>query len=792
MGTKPVMTRTVSTRGFGSVSDGRPGGKLPLCVFLLALLTLSSCGGGGGAPPPHQPEPPPPDAGGFTPDRELPVGFPATWFGGSSEERRVAGEEAARVSAMHRRGGTGTGQTVGVLDLGANPDHPDLEGQYAARCSMGLCNGTMGTADDGRPGLDRRDHSPVNDVEGHGTSIHGVIAAKRNGLGVYGVAYDAKIASWGNAAPVPWDDGTCIDCGFGAHQHVWGGIFDKQIARGMDWMRSLGVRATNSSWGRLYPWSLDRRLSASYVRRIMPASLAAFRSYVDAGGVAVWPAGNTRNLNPDVEAVLPRHFPELEKGWLAVAGLGMADGHIAFFSSYCGVAADWCIAAPAEVVTTQLSGLWNLSGGTSIAAPYVTASLAALKSMFPNLSYHDIRKRILVTADKSSPYDRTEIYGQGRLDLDAASRPVGGTNFALGALAADPVVPTGGTAVALPPGAIEHHLAGRTIVILDSYQRAPFEAGLDAFAVPRRSYLSLHDLALEPRRHRRAEWKGRAAMAATGSGIRAQGLMQGRSFLGFGQGEEVLQGLAELAGTPLPVSEYRMSSDAAGIAIGFSGTSGRWQAVAAAGGAERNGTGFGISGWNPGTVLAASFAPDIDGDASGAETFGVSLASDLQRPMGWGGSGALEVEGTGFEFAWKRRLVAGRTLSVDLTNRMTHLAVRSGPLLRFDDALVGSASLEASFKPQRFVTVAARFGAERPVTQVSGRIRAASDVDESGRLAYRDVAIDGRDLMAFERASLIVGYALAPNASFNLGIAAVRDGFGETETLAGFRTGLEF
>ena len=147
-------------------------------------------------------------------------------------------------------------------------------------------------------------------------------------------------------APVPWDDGTCFDCGFGALQHVWGGIFDRQIARGMDWMRTLGVGATNMSWGRTYPWSLDRNLTGDYIGRIVPETLPAFRVYVEGGGVVVWAAGNTRAVNPDVEAVLPRHFPELEKGWLAVVAIGW-DGGIAGYSSLCGVAAN-CALPPRE------------------------------------------------------------------------------------------------------------------------------------------------------------------------------------------------------------------------------------------------------------------------------------------------------------------------------------------------------------------------------------------------------------------------------------------------------------
>ena len=715
------------------------------------------------------------------------------WHGGSGRDHRVAGEEAARVSAMHNRGGTGAGETVGVFDLGANPDHPDLAGQYAARCAMGLCNGTNGSADDGRPDLDRRDHSPINDREGHSTAVHGVVAASRNGVGIYGVAYEARIASYGVEAPVPWDDGTCFDCGLSALQHVWGGIFDRQIARGMDWMRKLEAGATNMSWGRTWPWSLDRRLTDDYVGRIMPKSLQAFRAYVAAGGVVVWGAGNSRSVNPDVEASLPRHFGELEKGWLAVVGIG-SDGHIAGYSSLCGVAAEWCVAAPGEVVTTRRSGLWDITGGTSVAAPYVTAGLAALKSMFPNLSYHEVRERILRTADKSSHYGRKEVYGQGRLNLDAASRPVGGTNFALGSLDTGPVASTNGARVALPREAIERLLGGRAIVVLDGYQRAPFEVGLDAFAEGRSPYLSLDDLSLEPRRRRYGDRDGVGVVSAAGHGSRVGGLAGRRSFVGVGQGRDVMRGLARLGGTGLPVSGYRMSVDATGMALGFDGAAGRWQAVGARGGVEeRDAGGWGVSGWSPETVLAMSFSPSPGGKAAGADAFGVAFASALSRPMGWGGSGALGFKGDSFELAWRRKMLVGDRVRVDVTNRLTRLSVRGGPLLRFDDAQLASVELDVAYRLHPFVTVAARVGAERPVSSAAGRIRAAAGVDESGRIFYRDVPLSGRDLLSFNKASLIVRLADGgSNASVGLGVTSVRDGFGRTETLAGFRMDIEF
>ena len=401
-------------------------------IPVVVLLALSGCEdpAPGGGPPPGDggpgPRPPvqPPGDGGFTPARERVVGFPALFRDSHPEQMREAEAEARRVTAMHERGGTGRGQVVGTVESGANSDHPDLQGQFAHTCAMGRC-------DDGRPNRD--DHSPLNDTDDHGTLVNGIVVAKKNGLGMYGVAYEARIASYGNTARTfpPWgnDCDAYDNCAPDVRdkRHQWSALFDQEIARGIDWMRGLGVRVTNFSWSRTYEWSREKEelygITAGSVRSIIPKTLPAFRAYVDADGVAVWAAGNGDSLHPTVEGMVPRYYPELEKGWLAVVGLG-EDGRIGFFSHYCGDARTWCIAAPGEVVTTHRDGSWKFAGGTSMAAPYVAGALAALKSMAPHLSYHELRRHILATADRSPPYDDAAVYGRGRLDLDAASRSI--------------------------------------------------------------------------------------------------------------------------------------------------------------------------------------------------------------------------------------------------------------------------------------------------------------------------------------------------------------------------------
>lgn len=740
-------------------------------MALLAVLALAGCGGGSGG------------SGG-------PAALPP--------ERPVGGD-LAKVSAMHDRGGTGAGQVVGVVDSGAST-HQDLSAKFAYVDAMGYRTVLDINGQEINDPILEFDGQPVtfgwgefldNASDGHGTLVNGVVAATRNDRGVYGVAYDAQIASYATTGSIfaPWGNGPDPTDG-----HQWSALFDQELAHGIDLMNSRGIHVTTFSWTRT--GSYDPAFDAE-IRQVVEGlfttseSLAAFLRYVSAGGVAVWATGNDFGAPPSIESMLPYYFTSLEDGWLAVTAVD-STGAIANYANYCGLAADWCLAAPGTVTTTSVDGGYRTVSGTSFAAPYVAASLAALKSLFTSLSYQELRERILTTANKEGIYADTTIYGQGMLDLDAASRPIGGLSLAFGAHDSGPMLSTAGMSVFLPQEAIGTYFGGQSLLVFDGYQRAPFEIGWQSFAAPRPAYLSLDDLALAPHRDRRDERTGRRQISLTGKDVRAGGLREDGSSIVVGQGAGVMQGLAQAADARLPNSGYRMSTDAAGIALGFDGEAGTYHLSAAAGAAEPYGLGFGIAGWTPEAVLTASFAPDGAGEAPAEDVFGVSLASGFERPMGWGGAGALALGGDSVELAWGRTLAAGETVYFHLTNRLTHLTPRSGPLMRFDDALVSSVDLNASFRPLPFLTVSASAGIERSVSRAAGRIRSAASVDEDGHIAFRDIAIDGRDLLSFDKAALRVAYSANPDTQVGLGIMAVRDGFGRTETLAGVHVGLVF
>jgi thermitase len=88
----------------------------------------------------------------------------------------VAGTAGDDISALAAWGmSRGAGITVGVVDSGAQLDHPDLQSQLV-------------------PGHDYIDGDAVpTDGSGHGTQVSGVVAAVNNTIGVIGTAPDAKV-----------------------------------------------------------------------------------------------------------------------------------------------------------------------------------------------------------------------------------------------------------------------------------------------------------------------------------------------------------------------------------------------------------------------------------------------------------------------------------------------------------------------------------------------------------------------------------------------------------------------
>lgn len=216
------------------------------------------------------------------------------------------------------------------------------------------------------------------------------------------------------------------------------------------------------------------------------AYLSTLDTYA-AQGVVVFSVSNDSLTDATLMDGLPFLRPSLEAGWLAVAnGVPTVSGStvtsVHLLSNSCWQAARWCLVA---------DGSWNAAtGGTndyefitgsSFAAPQVSGALAILAEAFPTLSPHDLRIRLLASAEDSffTPDASVElatgffkgysvIYGHGFLDIEAALRPIGGTTMALaegGRISTNAPVLTTGSAFG---DALEVSLADTDVAVRDA------------------------------------------------------------------------------------------------------------------------------------------------------------------------------------------------------------------------------------------------------------------------------------------------------------------------------------
>lgn len=144
-------------------------------------------------------------------------------------------------------------------------------------------------------------------------------------------------------------------------------------------------------------------------------------------------AGRLDASSPDLYAGMMARIEELRGHSIAAVATGEG-GEIAPFSARCGIAADWCIAAPGYRVQTAYFGTYKNElirgfarlSGTSFAAPMVSGGLALMTQMFRDqLPSEDLVTRLFHTADRSGRYADRATYGHGLMDLGAALSPVG-------------------------------------------------------------------------------------------------------------------------------------------------------------------------------------------------------------------------------------------------------------------------------------------------------------------------------------------------------------------------------
>ncbi|MEO9270316.1 autotransporter outer membrane beta-barrel domain-containing protein [Serratia ureilytica] len=329
---------------------------------------------------------------------------------------------------------------IGIIDS-IIPFHSEFVGKLTR-----LDNGSYNFS------YDKKDNMFFGD---HGTHVAGISAAKRDGTGMHGVAFDADIV------------GTKLN--------------DYGNSNGREALIQSAVRVINNSWGIApdirrdakgdFIWLPNGRPDyVAFVKGDVIAEMMRSKASVEWGSkqpvptgahspmstllraarhgkLIVFSAGNYNNYNiPEAQKSLPYAFPDVLNNYLIVTNLS-DENHLSVSSTSCGQTASYCVSAPGSDIYSTVGRLESKTGGavnreaydkgdvslnlgygyksgTSMAAPHVTGVAAVLMQRFPYMSANQISAVIKTTATDLGVAGIDNLFGWGRVNLsDAINGP---------------------------------------------------------------------------------------------------------------------------------------------------------------------------------------------------------------------------------------------------------------------------------------------------------------------------------------------------------------------------------
>ncbi len=348
--------------------------------------TLAACGGGGNGgvrvtPTSPPPPPPPPTQPSDQPPIDAQLALTNTY-------------------AAHDAGYDGSGVTIGVVDSGIMRSNPTVAGRVKAELIY----------------VDpSQNNTNVDDVVGHGTWVSEIAAGAPFDKFPGGIAPGADLVSARIIADdAPDDDGNTPPSVVTASDAQ----FFQQVNSDLI---QYGVQVMNNSWGGITWDTGDATVNQAFDQ--------AYRRFViQHDGLVVFAAGNDSQDDPSTIAALPSVAPDLERGWLTVVAVDSNNPtQIDSFSNRCGIAMDWCLAAPGDVIvlgkdTTASTADpdYYIVRGTSLAAPIVSGAAALVWQAFPYFDNDMVRQTLLGTADDLGDPGPDPVFGYGMVDVGKA------------------------------------------------------------------------------------------------------------------------------------------------------------------------------------------------------------------------------------------------------------------------------------------------------------------------------------------------------------------------------------
>jgi len=250
--------------------------------------------------------------------------------------------------------------TIAILDTGVDGTHEDLAANMVSGWNI------------------YDNNSNTSDVNGHGTNVAGVAAARSNNtVGVASLCWQCRIM------PIRVSDSS----GYATYSN---------IASGLNWAAAHGARVAN----------------ISFIVSDSSTVTSAAQYFQSKGGVVAVSAGNYSTFDSSSD----------NPYMVTVSATNTSDQH-SDFSNY-GNNVD--VAAPEGGYTTARGGTYMYAGGTSFAAPTVAGVAALVLSVNSSLTGSQVQDILKQSADDLGTSGWDMYFGWGRVNAARAVALAGG------------------------------------------------------------------------------------------------------------------------------------------------------------------------------------------------------------------------------------------------------------------------------------------------------------------------------------------------------------------------------
>lgn len=266
---------------------------------------------------------------------------------------------------------TGRNIIVAVVDTGADLGHEDLQGKLVAGATF----------------TDQPSGTAPQDDDGHGSHVSGIIAAAtNNGIGIAGMAPDAKIMP---VRALGHQSGCNSACGSAS-----------DINTAIKWAVDHGAKVVNLSLG-----------DDVAIRTVIGSSIQSGLDYAWQNGAIPVVAGGNDNMS----LLVPSGYRNVNA---LIVGATTSSDAKASFSNNVGDA-KWGMVAPgADILSLWKNNGYARASGTSMAAPHVSGAAALLLAQ--GLTQQQTVDRLLATATDLGASGNDLTFGYGRLNASAA------------------------------------------------------------------------------------------------------------------------------------------------------------------------------------------------------------------------------------------------------------------------------------------------------------------------------------------------------------------------------------